>query len=230
MIYKTLKKVSDYCQLLDKRKYPATHTKNGITFTNNGDGSITVNGTATSRTVLQLVVYKDTVPKNSKLLIICPINDENKNKMHFEMAFRLIDGTEQYLPVSTKPFAFTKDIIRAVGYIVVNDSETVNAILAPQLYNLTEMYGAGNEPTTVEQFRQDFPEELYDYKPYCFVKSYKTLLKVSDNKIITSYKKSLVCKTKNLFDSIPVKTNYIINSNGEEVASPGYNIYGKDIW
>ena len=47
------------------------------------------------------------------------------------------------------------------------------------------MYGAGNEPTTVEQFRQDFPEEMYDYKPYS---------------IIPSYKKSLTCNTKNLFD------------------------------
>ena len=47
------------------------------------------------------------------------------------------------------------------------------------------MYGAGHEPTTIEQFRADFPNELYDYKPYS---------------IIPSYKKSLVCKTKNLFD------------------------------
>ena len=36
-----------------------------------------------------------------------------------------------------------------------------------------------------------------------------------------------ITTTKNLFDNIPVKTNYIINSNGEEVATPGYNIYGK---
>ena len=47
------------------------------------------------------------------------------------------------------------------------------------------MYGAGNEPTTVQQFKADFPNELYDYKPYS---------------IVPSYKKSLVCKTKNLFD------------------------------
>lgn len=50
MIYKTLKKVSDYCQLLDKSKYPATQTINGVTFTNNGDGTITANGTATINT------------------------------------------------------------------------------------------------------------------------------------------------------------------------------------
>ena len=41
--YKKLLKVSDVCQLLDKSKYPATQTINGVTFTNNGDGTITVN-------------------------------------------------------------------------------------------------------------------------------------------------------------------------------------------
>ena len=32
------------------------------------------------------------------------------------------------------------------------------------------MYGIGNEPTTVEQFRQDFPNEMYDYSPECWKK------------------------------------------------------------
>ena len=61
MIYKTLKKVSDVCQLLDKSKYPATQTINGVTFTNNGDGTIMANGTATDRAVL-LLFSKKTFP------------------------------------------------------------------------------------------------------------------------------------------------------------------------
>ena len=42
-------------QLLDKSKYPATTTKNGVTFTNNGDGTITVNGTAGSTVSYNLI-------------------------------------------------------------------------------------------------------------------------------------------------------------------------------
>ena len=38
-------KVSNVCQLSDKT-YPVTQTVNGVTFTNNDDGSVTVNGTA----------------------------------------------------------------------------------------------------------------------------------------------------------------------------------------
>ena len=41
--YKKILKVSDVCQLLDKSKYPGTQTIDGVTFTNNGDGTITVN-------------------------------------------------------------------------------------------------------------------------------------------------------------------------------------------
>ena len=47
MAYKKLIKVSNVCQPLDKSKYPATTTKAGVTFTNNGDGSYTANGTIT---------------------------------------------------------------------------------------------------------------------------------------------------------------------------------------
>ena len=45
-----------------------------------------------------------------------------------------------------------------------------NITFKPQLFDLTEMYGAGNEPTTVEEFREKFPNELYPYSPYCWAK------------------------------------------------------------
>lgn len=201
MIYKTLKKVSDYCQLLDKSKFPATQTVNGVTFTNNGDGSITANGTATSRAVL--VLFYKTLPiiRGKGLIIGDPQPDyafinymfyNNKDGWLVDNASFNGDGLI---------FTGKDDAAYAILYIAIEPGSTANnLIFKPQLFDLTEMYGAGNEPTTVEQFRQDFPDEMYDYKPYCFVKSYKTLLKATDNNIITSYKKSLVCKTKNLFD------------------------------
>ena len=53
---------------------------------------------------------------------------------------------------------------------IINGTVCSNLIFKPQLFDLTEMYGAGNEPTTVEQFRQDFPNDLYPYSPYCWAK------------------------------------------------------------
>lgn len=86
-----------------------------------------------------------------------------------------------------------------------------NQIWKPQIFDLTEMYGAGNEPTTVEQFRQDFPEEMYDYKPYS---------------IVPSYKKSLVCKTKNLFDISKVKQSFYVSSDDKDITC---SVYGGSI-
>ena len=60
-----------------------------------------------------------------------------------------------------------------------------NLVFKPQLFDLTEMYGAGNEPATVEEFKAKFPNEMYDYSPRCWVTSYKT---------------GLIAKTKNLFN------------------------------
>ena len=68
MAYKKLIKVSNVCQLLDKSKYYPTQTNSGITFTNNGDGTITVNGTATGNAqflVSQFIHCKD----NHKYLV-----------------------------------------------------------------------------------------------------------------------------------------------------------------
>lgn len=40
-----------------------------------------------------------------------------------------------------------------------------NLIFWPQLIDLTATYGAGNEPTTVAQFVQDYPDVYYPYNP-----------------------------------------------------------------
>ena len=53
-------KASDVCQLLDKSQYPTTITIAGITFTNNGDGTITANGTCTSEYYSAYIITLET--------------------------------------------------------------------------------------------------------------------------------------------------------------------------
>ena len=184
-MYKGRYKVSDYCQLLDKSKYPATQTINGVTFTNNGDGSITANGTATKNTNLRFgldVPY----PKNHITLIIgCPSDGT---------------GTTYYI-ITTFGNDYGKGLIKKQDknlssgscYIAITANTVVsNIIFKPQLFDLTEMYGAGNEPTTVEEFREKFPNESYPYSPYCWAK-------MKQLRYITT--------TKNLFDNIVPANN-----------------------
>lgn len=204
MIYKTLKKVSDVCQLFIPDD---THTVAGVTITNNGDGSLTIDGTGTGSGNYTnfTTLGKNNMPYkiSDKLFISAYVISGtcsflfagfSQSGNPFITLKNPAEGTYYSGNISKKDKYESGDVL---GFFVGNNTFN-NFRVKFNIINLTEMYGAGNEPTTVEQFRQDFPEELYDYKPYCFVKSYKTLLKASDNKIITSYKKSLVCKTKNL--------------------------------
>lgn len=224
MIYKTLKKVSNVCQLLDKSKYPIVITNAGVTTTSNGDGSITINGTATKSSYINCTPL---YPKenNGHVFYVCANNTTMSystwnygllNQSTYDNGNGVIGRTNASRERNTG-IAFNKGVVFD------------NVIIKPQIIDLTEMYGAGNEPTTVEEFRQDFPEELYDYKPYCFVKSYKTLLKATDDKIITSYKKSLVCKTKNLFDisKVPIISGKLTVKDNS-ICSYGYPVVTND--
>lgn len=46
----------------------------------------------------------------------------------------------------------------------VNNGDTLNnVVLTPQLFDLTQMFGSGNEPSTVAEFEQMYPEAYYPY-------------------------------------------------------------------
>lgn len=66
------------------------------------------------------------------------------------------------------PYVTGATIIRT--QIAVEPNTTANnLVFKPQLYDLTEMYGEGKEPKTVEEFRAKFPNEMYDYNLCCTV-------------------------------------------------------------
>lgn len=181
--YKKLLKVSDVCQLLDKSKYPATQTINGVTFTNNGDGTITVNSlNITANAHLQLLPSYIDAKKGHKY---CALSGTNR------------DGGCFYVDVLNENGAWVTEIVDNLYTAPADNRSLRPTIIAeknkpfgdktykPQLFDLTEMYGAGNEPATVAEFKAKFPNEMYDYSPRCWVRSYKT---------------GLIAKTKNLFN------------------------------
>ena len=170
-MYKGRYKVSDVCQLLDKSKYAATRTINGVTFTNNGDGTITVNGTATSKAAFMFFEKDIIMSKGDKILLNKPLNIEAYDKFWLEVCLTYTDGTVRYFGDILHPVReLEKDVSNFRAYVIVDVDETINATVTPQLYNLTEMYGAGNEPTTGAEFKEKFPDDLYPYSPYCWAK------------------------------------------------------------
>ena len=204
MAYKKLIKVSNVCQVLDKRTYPATTTINGVAFTNNGDGTITANGTATGLCQYRITKsYKKLIGENTnKCLLVGSISANSGTPYYLQLDFLEGNSWSRAALDFGKGVIFTNsDSSTQLLSIIVKSGVTVNnLVFKPQLFDLTEMYGAGNEPTTVEQFRQDFPEEMYDYSPYCWLTSYKRIFMTGGGNYLTSYQRNLTCKTKNLFD------------------------------
>ena len=188
MFYKTFKKVSNFCQLLDKSKYPATRIFAGITFTNNGDGSFTMTGTKTGNAQLEICVAD--IKKGHKYLGTTGTDT-------FYMWFFKSDGSSIYGDFIRSPFYTATETDTDIRFFIKTDStDEVNVTAYPQLFDLTEMYGAGNEPTTLTEFRQKFPDNLYPHAEKCLVSGYKTLLKTSaSGDPVSSYKTTI--KTQN---------------------------------
>lgn len=153
-------------QLLDKSKYPATTTINGVTFTNNGDGTITANGTATDRATLALndrnspmVLGKGFIvgdPEVGSAFINYDIYDRNGNW--------LVDNASY--GGKGKIFTMKEEAAYGIVYIVIEAGTSANnLIFKPQLFELTQMFGDGNEPATPEEFWQRVPKKIYGYNP-----------------------------------------------------------------
>ena len=180
-MYKGRYKVSDVCQLLDKSQYPATQTVNGVTFTNNGDGTITVNSlNITANAFVQLATHYIAAKNGHKY---CGFSGANR------------DGGYFYVDILNENGAWISAIVNNV-YTIPNDNYSLRpTIIAesskpfgdktykPQLFDLTEMFGAGNEPTTVEEFREKFSNELYPYSPYCWARIKRLIYKDDINYI-----------------------------------------------
>ena len=171
-MYKGRYKVSDVCQLLDKSKYPATQTVNGVTFTNNGDGSITANETAVATTQIELLRFNPTV-NHIYLCIGCP---SGGGYSRYRLEAAVYDNSNNWKTgfsdtgngeISSK---LEEDRYIAIRVQIYAGYTANNLVFKPQLFDLTEMYGAGNEPTTVAEFREKFPDDLYPYSPYCWAK------------------------------------------------------------
>lgn len=177
--YKSIMKVSDVCQLVDKSKFTASGTTNGITWVSNGDGSITLNGTCTDGFALN--------PFNQQI----PVDQTHFYYTSPYLSINYggrIDGTYEtggigYIKTSAQPTKFN-----TVFYIWIDkDKSFSNVTTFINIDDLTEIFGAGNEPKTVAEFKAKFPNDYYLYSPSCFV---------------TSYDERMSCKTKNLFSSL----------------------------
>nr|DAD96476.1 MAG TPA: hypothetical protein [Myoviridae sp. ctj3P51] len=156
-------------QMLDKSKYSATTTINGVTFTNNGDGTITYNGTTSTgvdyilQSGLKVVAghkYFSYVGENTNDKISVLLYAEPDPYNTFDDRFPHAAGGISIALKNSNMLHYQPKPLQNISYS--------NFILKPQLFDLTQMFGAGNEPATPAEFWQKVPEKLYGYNPSAY--------------------------------------------------------------
>lgn len=125
-----------------------TVTKYGISVTNDGVKS-TVIGTAEALTNISLATA--TIAANHKCLLGgCPSNG-SASTFYFSDGLGNRDYGQGVIFTTTEAHSDTW-----MNFTVVQGT-TVDFVIYPVLYDLTLMFGAGNEPATVEEFYQRLP-------------------------------------------------------------------------
>lgn len=145
-------KTTKMVQLLDKSKYFNTQTNSGITATNNGDGSWTINGTATADD------YINFSPALS-------LNDGHKvlltgNKTDSGFTLGLLN--QHISDTGNGDIGIIKaGLLRTWGISWKSGAVINNVTITPQLFDLTAMNR--EDITSAEQFKAEFPE-FYPYE------------------------------------------------------------------
>ncbi len=179
-------------QLVDFSKSKET-TADGVTVTFSGDGIVTLNGTSIKDGNLIAVAIIKNAKDHKYLMIANPLSDVyGAGKLLFTSQVYGADTTGHGAIIvngsSNATWYYTLYVYNGVTYD--------NVKLQPQIFDLTQMFGAGNEPSTVEEFEKMFPA---DYYPYCageivsagteeVVEQGKNLLDFKSAKLSNSYR------------------------------------------
>lgn len=142
-------------QMVDPTR--TTYTESGVTVTNNGDGSFTINGTASAN-----VNVSFNMNSWEKIQLVAGHKYLMKGNLSSSNPIMLCAGHSDAGAGAIWTNANTES--NKSVYATITSGLTVSNIkYRPQIFDLTLIYGAGNEPTTVAQFEADFPEAYYAY-------------------------------------------------------------------
>lgn len=156
---------------------PTVVTQAGVKFTFSDDGIITLNGTATTTGSAVSVQSVKNQKGHKYLMIASPLSGVyGKDQLQFSSQSYGQDSTGHGTIItnesSNEKWYYTLYVYEGVTYD--------NVKLQPQIYDLTAMFGSGNEPTTVEKFEKIFPADYYPYNAGEVVRTGVTEVAVGD--------------------------------------------------
>lgn len=162
-------------QMVDSKSKETT--VDGVTVTFSGDGIVTLNGTSIKDGNLIAVAIIKNVKDHKYLMIANPLSDVyGAGKLLFTSQVYGADTTGHGAIIvngsSNATWYYTLYVYNGVTYD--------NVKLQPQIFDLTQMFGAGNEPTTVEEFEKIFTADYYPYNEGEIVSAGVTEVAVGD--------------------------------------------------
>lgn len=134
-----------------------TSTASNVNYTGNADGTVTISGTASGSDVFNLDSSNPVPVIQGHKYVIRGSNTEKHVLIIVPNLFAY--GNPDVIHTATDT-AYNQP-----ASIYFSASFTGEYTCNPQLFDLTAMFGAGNEPATVAEFEALFPEPYYPYDP-----------------------------------------------------------------
>lgn len=187
----SVKSVGGRSIVFNQNFQPRKEINNGITATVDSDGTITLNGTVTA----SYFNFREVTPEQNKVgkyafkLLI--LNNPDDISMGFGFLNRshstpkIISGSSAVIYNQTQSEISLGKSTGISGFAVGTVFNDVKIKI--QIFDLTAMFGSGNEPASVEEFEKIFPA---DYYPYCA------------GEIVSAGTESVVEQGKNLWDEV----------------------------
>ena len=146
--------VAEPTNLLDSSLFASTGTKSGLTFTcDKATGYITINGTATAASYWNPTAYQANVIDDHKIAVVGMVNDGQGT------IWGLLNQTTAAQEGGSGAICTINGSLGKTWGVVWKNGATYNNFkFKPRLYDLTELYGAGNEPASIEQLKAEMPK------------------------------------------------------------------------
>lgn len=181
----SVKNVGGRSIVFNQNFQPRREANNGATVTADSDGTITINGTTTA----SYINFRDVTPEQNKIgkymfkLLI--LNNPDNINMKYGFLNRsqstpvITSGSSAVIYNQTQSEISLGKATGISGFAV--GTVFTNVKIKIQIFDLTTMFGSGNEPSSVEEFEKIFPADYYPYNAGEIVSAGVTEVAVGDS-------------------------------------------------
>jgi len=165
-------------QIVNPNNFRPSYTMNGVTFTKIDNVKFVANGTATGGDAYFSGSF---VPIKGHVYLekSCPKGGSAETYRSYITGSGVVMDTNYGSGVIAPLNVDTRVYI--VPLMVKSGATVNNLVVYPQIYDLTAMFGSGNEPASVEEFEKMFPDAYYQYNAGEIVSAGVTEVAVGDN-------------------------------------------------